>query len=508
MILMDNQQAYQKIKHKLSDPRWRINNLYYITDKSGNRVKFKMNWAQEELYNNLHYFNVILKARQLGFTTFVMIYYLDACLFNSHHSAGVIAHTVVDAKKLFKKKIKFAYDNLPEWLKEVRPAKSDAAGLLEFNNGSSVYVGTSLRSDTLQKLLVSEYGKIGAKYPEKATEIKTGALNTVESGQQIIVESTAEGKTGEYYDLYQRATRLADSPDALAMMQPKSFFFGWWKNPSYTTDEVVTITEEMEKYFRELGDQGINLTQGQKYWYVLKSEQQGDEMQQEYPSTPEEAFQGSMKGAFYTKEMKKVRERGQITTIPYNPKYQVYTWWDLGLNDQMSVWFYQKIDGKHLFIDYHESTSEGWEYYATMLRDKGYNYACHNLPHDGNKRVRGAQIFTDRTMAEQCGIRPIKVTPVTSSTYNDIINHCVPVLPNCWFDASKCAVGITHLDNYKKKWSKPDGMFMKEPLHDESSHGADAFRTFAVNADNIEGDDDDDQHIDPFAYIGGRGYGG
>jgi len=490
---MDKAQTHQKLKDKLSDRWWRLNNLYYIKDKAGNKVLFKPNAAQTFLYNNMWFFCVILKARQLGFTTFIMIYFLDACLFNSNHSAGVIAHNLEDAKRLFKDKIKFAYDNLPEWLKEARKAKSDSARTLEFVNGSSIFVGTSLRSGTLQKLLVSEYGKLSAKYPEKAKEVKTGALNAVEAGQQIFVESTAEGKVGEFYELVERARKLGDSGKELARIEPKFFFYAWWRNDLYTSppDEIKTtvITEELVKYFAELEEAGIMLTDGQKAWYALKADQQGDDMSQEFPSTADEAFQGSLKGAFYTKEMKQVRERGQICHLPYNPKYGVYTWWDLGINDLMVVWFYQMVNGRHCFIDYHESSGEGWDYYAKMLADKDYNYIAHNFPHDGNKRLRGKEIFTDRQVAIQCGIRPVKITPRTSSTYNDIMNHCKPVLPNCWFDAAKCAGGILHLDNYRKKWIKSDGMFSKDAAHDDASHGADGFRTFAVNAEHIGKED-------------------
>jgi hypothetical protein len=110
---------------------------------------------QEELYKNLWHFNVILKARQLGCTTFTLIYFLDSCLFNSNHAAGIIAHTQYDAENLFKNKVKFAYDNLPEWLKKERPTKSASASTLTFSNDSYITVGLSLRSGTFQKVLVS-----------------------------------------------------------------------------------------------------------------------------------------------------------------------------------------------------------------------------------------------------------------------------------------------------------------------------------------------------------------
>ena len=73
---------FQTALDLFSDWRWRLNNLYYIVDKEGNRVQFKMNWAQEQLFDGMHYLNVILKARQLGFTTFIQLFMLDACVFN------------------------------------------------------------------------------------------------------------------------------------------------------------------------------------------------------------------------------------------------------------------------------------------------------------------------------------------------------------------------------------------------------------------------------------------
>ena len=79
---------FQRAADLLSDWRWRLSNLYFITDKEGRRVQFGMNWAQESLFDNMHYCNAILKARQLGFTTFIQIFMLDACLFNDNIRAG------------------------------------------------------------------------------------------------------------------------------------------------------------------------------------------------------------------------------------------------------------------------------------------------------------------------------------------------------------------------------------------------------------------------------------
>lgn len=479
MTSTDAQQVCLEIKSKLSDRLWRLNNLYYIKNKEGKKVLLRLNWAQRKLYDALWYFNVILKARQLGFTTFILIYFLDACLFNDNHAAGVIAHTRDDAEDLFTNKVKFAYDNLPEWLKKERSASTDTAKKLVLSNGSSFTVGTSLRSGTFQKLLVSEYGKVSAKYPEKAKEIKTGALNTVEVGQQVFVESTAEGKTGEFFNLCETARKLKDKMVKLTRAQPAFHFFSWYDNPDYClTDgetELTVIPAELKGYLNDLP-----IDDNQRAWYAAKHAIMGTDMKREYPSTPDEAFEGSLEGAYYTEQMAALRNAGRIRKVPKDPSHPVYTIWDLGLNDQMSIWFFQFINGELYFIDYHESSNHGWEFYAALLTEKGHIYECHYFPHDGNKRIRGATVTTDRQMAEQLGIRPIKVVPVTSSVDKDIRNYCKPTLPLCYFDEENCSVGINHLDNYRKTWDKQASMFTDTPLHDEASHGSDAFRTGAV----------------------------
>ena len=202
-------EAFRKAADQFSDWRWRLSNLYWIIDKEGRRQKFEMNWAQEALFNQMHYMNVILKARQLGFTTFIQIFMLDAAVFNSDIRAGTIAHTLGDAQTIFRDKVKFPYDLLPDGIKSHVPILHDNATELMLGNNSSIRVGTSLRSGTLQYLHVSEYGKLCAKFPEKAREVRTGALNTVQAGQVVFIESTAEGQEGHFFEVCQTAQSKA-----------------------------------------------------------------------------------------------------------------------------------------------------------------------------------------------------------------------------------------------------------------------------------------------------------
>ena len=120
------------------DWRWRLNNLYRVIDEDGQDVPFRMNWAQERLFDSMHFRNVILKARQLGFTTFIQLFMLDACLFNSNVQAGTIAHTLDDASEIFKNKIKFPFESLPDYLRDARVTVEDSAKKLTFSNNSSI----------------------------------------------------------------------------------------------------------------------------------------------------------------------------------------------------------------------------------------------------------------------------------------------------------------------------------------------------------------------------------
>ncbi len=141
----------------LKDRSWRLSHLYYIKDKHGKKVLFQLNWAQKFLMNNLWFFSIVLKARQIGVTTFFCILYFDQILFSQYKTAGIIAHKQEDAKRFFEDKIKFAWDNLPEALKGVLgPPNTDSVGELSFPNGSKIFVSTTMRGGTLNFLHISE----------------------------------------------------------------------------------------------------------------------------------------------------------------------------------------------------------------------------------------------------------------------------------------------------------------------------------------------------------------
>src|SRR5882757_1632675 len=296
---------------------WRMNNLYTVTDRNGRRVTFTMNSAQEALYRAMHRQNVILKARQRGFTTFIQLLMLDACVFNDDVRAGTIAHTLPNAQVIFRDKIRFPYDHLPEAIRNAVPARNDNGGELLLDNNSSIRVGVSLRSGTLQYLHVSEYGKICAQFPEKAREVRSGALNTVDKNGFVFIESTAEGQDGHFFELCRAARTRRNAGKALTAMDFKFHFSPWQEDEAYTLPAgSVAIPGAYLDHFARLGGLGIRLTPEQKAWYVKKAEQQQGDMKREFPSTPDEAFEAAIEGAYYAEPLGRMEMDGRLTRLP------------------------------------------------------------------------------------------------------------------------------------------------------------------------------------------------
>jgi hypothetical protein len=452
--------------------------FYTIQDEGGDAIPFRLRPLQEKFLAEQHGFDLLLKARQLGFTTVIQIDYLDDCLFSPNIAAGVIAHNREDAEAFFNNKIRFAYDNLPDEFKDAVPATQDSTRSMQFGNGSSIRVGTSLRSGTFQRLHVSEYGKLCAKFPDKAREVKSGALNTVHVGQKIRIESTAEGQSGHFYDLCKKAQDKMRAGAEMTALDFKFHFFGWYLDDKYQLPSEVYPSREQEEYFEKLAQQGIELTRQQRSWYIKKAEQQDDDMKREFPSTPEEAFAASVEGAYLSRQMAKARSEGRICRIPILDM-PVDTSWDLGVNDSTAITFWQTVGLERRAIDYYENSGEGWGHYAKVLNEKGYNYRRHYGPHDLAHRMMGIVAETRQEKAEQAGIKPWDVVKQIPDEMAGI-DASRDFLAQVWFDETRCGRLIECMDNYRKEWDDVRGVWKDRARHDEFSHGYKSFETYAV----------------------------
>jgi len=475
---------------KLSDPMWRITSgaLYKIMIKGDGEedsliIPFIPNEQQLELLQNFHNRNIILKARQLGFTTLIAIYFLDCCLFRADVRAGMIAQDKEAAEKIFRDKVKFAYDNLPPALKTAMPLQRDSASELLFaHNNSSIKVATSMRSGTLQYLHISEFGKICARSPEKAKEVITGSIPTVPSNGVIFIESTAEGRDGSFFKMTDQAIKVKDSGKKLSKKDYKFHFFAWWQAKEYrlNTDEII-ITEKDNEYFDDIESKlKITIENDQRAWWVGTRDTdfsgEAEKMWQEYPSTPEEAFQRSAEGCYYTVQMTAARKQGRITQVPYTQGIPVNTFWDIGRSDGTAVWFHQTVGIHNRLIGFIEGWGEPYSYFVAEMQKRGYVWGRHCLPHDGNHARQGmVNNLTPQQMLKQLGLQDVVVVNRVQDL-NQGIQATRDILGSCWFDEINCKEGILHMDLYKKRWNTQAGCWSDEPMKDVHTEGADSFR--------------------------------
>ncbi len=460
----------------------RLNTLYKIVEKDGVLRDFKMNEEQYDWFKNKHNKNLILKARQRGFTTVIQLFLLDTALFNSNKSSGVIAHNKEDAEKFFDKKIKLAYEHMPHDFKKrwVPDTVYDRDGLLKFNNGSMISVGTSMRSDTLQYLHISEFGKLCAKFPDKAAEVVSGALNTVSADSWVTIESTGEGSHGEFYDMCEISRDQAERGDVLSPMDYKFFFYPWWTAREYRLDVHQEPREDHRRYFGELEKQsGIVLGRMQKNWYIAKLREQKHRMWREYPSTPDESFRGIIDGAPLSRIMASLRAKGRITSVPWARGYKVFTFWDLGRNDKTAIWFMQHIGFDIRFFDYYEDNLRPLSDYALICNEKGYNYDTHYLPHDAdNTDLSRTDAKTRREVLQDELDTGFCVVVERIAREEDGVNATRENMDNCWFDREACAKGVQCLENVRYRYDDKLQEFQPNLMRTQFKHGYDAFAQY------------------------------
>ncbi len=492
-VLQDPEAAAEaELRRNLADPMWRISNLYKIMVKGDDGeddlvIDFKPNAAQLRFLKRLWHRNIILKARQLGFTTLIAILWLDHALFNPNQRCGIVAQDKDAAEAIFRDKVRFAYDHLPQMLKEMFPLKRDSAHELLFgHNNSAIRVATSLRSGTFHRLHVSEFGKICAKYPDKAREVLTGSIPAVPKTGVVIIESTAEGRGGDYYKMTKRAESLAQQGKKLTIRDYRFHFYPWWDAPEYRMDpDGVVITDSDRDYFLAVeAETGTKLDAEQRAWYVATRDTDftGDpeKMWQEYPSTPDEAFQVSKEGCYYSTQLAKARTEGRIGRVPHRDGVVVNTFWDLGKNDFQSIWFHQAVGMQNNFIRSYQNCGEFLPFYAQYLKDMaaqhGYVYGTHYLPHDG-----GSESILGTSAKKQLedllpGQRFECVERIDRRI--DGINMTRAAFSSCFFDEEGCASGLLSLSEYRKQFNKSIGAYTEDHVHDEHSNFADAFRMF------------------------------
>lgn len=301
------------------------------------------------------------------------------------------------------------------------------------------------------------------------------------------------GPRGVVFSEYQ----LQD-PDAWKFFEPMLLQNGGWVSFIYTPRgknhayELYETNKNNSSFFTQMltikdtvKSDGSSVFTEEQIDEIRRSGTPEEIIQQEYYCS----FEGSLMGAYYSKEMQLAQDEKRICTIPIDPSLPVHTFWDLGVNDANFIWFMQAVGNERRFIHGHEIQGEGMPqhvHYLHQFREKhGIVYGEHHAPHDVNSR----HVSTGKSAAEVALSLGIRFERTISRPKNpaELLEHIHVVrmtLHQCWFDRVGCERGIRCLKEYSKEWDDKNKIFRTSPKHDWTSNGADAFRTFAMAWDN------------------------
>ena len=186
------------------------------------------------------------------------------------------------------------------------------------------------------------------------------------------------------------------------------------------------------------------------------------------------SFDAPIEGSYYGEVINEITIAGQVAGVPYDPNAPVFTSWDLGIDDEMFIWFWQRVGRELHVIDTLQNTGKGLEWYATQIKDKPYFYAVHVLPHD----IMARELGTGKSRYEVLMALLGSVFVCPGHSVEDGITAARSTLRMCWFDRVRTEPGLSALKNYHKT---PKG----QPLHNWASHAADAFRIGSIAMNHI-----------------------
>lgn len=332
--------------------------------------------------------------------------------------------------------------------KEVRTKTLEQEMKIIFANGSSFQL---MGSDNYNALVGST--PKGVTFSEYALSNPSswGFIRPIilESKGWAIFNSTPRGKNHFY-----KMINMAKKSDS-------------WFSEILTADQTSVFTkEELLEELKELQDEHGD-TFGKAIWL------------QEYFCS----FEAAIPGSIWGESLAKVTQENRITNVEHTEGFPVFTAWDLGRSDHTSVWFYQVIANQIRIIDFYNDNFKEIPQLAQMLRDKiteyRYEYGTHWVPHDAipTRLGMGGKSMMQQFIDEDVG----SFAAVPSMGRDKGIQAARATLKLCWFDSDKCFDGVEHLKSYHRKYNEETRTFSNEPVHDDHSHPADAFRYLSLS---------------------------
>lgn len=385
------------------------------------------------IHGKLKRFNVLVCHRRFGKTVLCINELIDKCLKDQKPNPryAYFAPFYAQAKKVAWDYLKMYTRAIPGTTYNEQELRADLPG------GRRIYIAGADNPDAhrgiyLDGCVLDEYAQM---HPLVWSEVIRPALSD-RQGFAIFI-GTPKGRNN-FYTMFEAAKK---DPN-------------WFAAVFKASETGIVPQEELDAIKREIGEEAYN---------------------QEF----ECSFDAAVKGTYYSQYMADAAAGGRIRSVPYDPSLGVITAWDLGIGDATAIWFAQRIFREVRLIDYMEIDGKGIPEIVRALKAKPYIYTTHLLPHDASARELG----TGKSRQEVLRSLGIIADIVPKLKVDDGIQAVRNLLPLCWFDEEKTHQGLECLREYRRAWDFKLNMFQNKPLHNEFSHGADAFRMLAIGID-------------------------
>ena len=404
------------------------------------KIPYKPRPLQAEMHNSLKRWNVLVMHRRFGKTVWAVNELIKKALTCElpRPRVAFVAPTFTQAKRIAWDYVKFYAGVIPG------VTFNETELRVDFPNGGRLMLLSAENPDSLRGIYLDmcAFDEFGMQNPRVWGEVVRPALSDREGA--AIFLGTPAGHN-HFYDLLETAKQQVDSGSEQ----------WYWKIVKASESKLVK-DEELE---------------------AARAQMTPEQYEQEY----ECSFTAAIIGAYYGKLLSDAEDNGRVTRVPYDPMYPVHTAWDLGINDSTAIWFAQIFRGGAVnVIDYYESSGVGLQHYADVLSKKEYTYGDHLAPHDIEVRELGS----GKSRLETAYTLGIKFRVIPKMKVADGINAARMLIPKCYFDRDRCAEGLDCLKQYRQEWDERRKVFRDHPLHDFTSHAADAFRYLAVGLEN------------------------
>ena len=331
---------------------------------------------------------------------------------------------------------------------ELRKTTREQEMLIQFHNGSTFQL---VGSDNFNSLVGSPpVGLVFSEYALSNPSAWAYLMPIVEeNGGWAAFNSTPRGNNH-----FKNMCEFADS-------EP-----GWFYDALSARDTGVFTEKQLSNILRQM-----QTTHGDDFGRAL--------FEQEYNVSFDAAIPGSIWGDCIVK----AQDEGRIGDVPVDPRYLVYTAWDLGRTDDTAIWFFQVIGQEIHVVDYHASSLKEIEFYAVFLREwrtgHGAEYGTHFVPHDARPRRLG---MGGKSILQQFQDHNVGRFVITANLdVQEGIQAARATFPRVRFDSVRCEDGIECLKQYHRSWDEEKLQFSTAPVHDWSSHAADAFRYLSLS---------------------------